>query len=693
MKRTLAVLFAAVAASASALPRMKVADVLAMDANEIAACGKREFEVLVTFVVPWVDDSFVATDVDDPDGHALFFTTFATPEPGMLDRVAPGDVIRVLGKPKPMFLEPGIELESAKMLSHVDLPPPRQRSVLAIKAGYFNNCRVRVRGVGASAAYDTVSGMPAFLLWLSTADGEIRVRVRAKDLAPDAFRDAEVEVDGVVVPVFNPRHEFIGAEIEAYGAESLTIAKAPPDDPFSVPECDTSSLLAWDPRGRRLHARRVMGEVTCVYAEDRAFALQRGKVSARVFAEGVLPAVGDKVEAAGFPVSRDDCGALVGAKWRHTEADVEPAEVHRLSLAEGAEFGIGGVLADNDLQFRLVEMSGRVVDAHLAHGPSGGMVVDVDGQRVDVLFPPSGEEGLPNGLDACPVVRVRGVLDARVSIGNSTNRVFSFEGFRLRTRSVGDIVLVPDWRWGVRRALGLSWIALLVVLAAFGAFAAVVAFRRHQARVGAEAIAADRRRIAAELHDTISQHISGAKLWVYSAKTAAGDELAPGAASALVMAENVLEATRREIRDAIMDLQSDEFVSQSPESILRRICRDASVPGKTRVRTLLRGLPQDLPIRVKRDILAIASEAIGNAIKHGGASNVIVVGEGDGSGAFSLSILNDGAPFSADSAPGPEQGHFGISNMRERAARSGMELAFGEKRGYVAVVLKRPAKS
>ena len=40
-------------------------------------------------------------------------------------------------------------------------------------------------------------------------------------------------------------------------------------------------------------------------------------------------------------------------------------------------------------------------------------------------------------------------------------------------------------------------------------------------------------------------------------------------------------------------------------------------------------------------------------------------------------------------APGPEKGHFGISNMRERAARSGMTLTFGEKRGYVAVTLTR----
>jgi len=117
------------------------------------------------------------------------------------------------------------------------------------------------------------------------------------------------------------------------------------------------------------------------------------------------------------------------------------------------------------------------------------------------------------------------------------------------------------------------------------------------------------------------------------------------------------------------------------------------VPGKTRVRSFLSGLPADLPIRVKRDLLAIASEAIGNAVRHGGAKNVIVVSEGDDAGAFTLRVLNDGEPFSVDAAPGPEEGHFGISNMRERAMRSGMSLTFGENRGYVAVILERPARA
>ncbi len=689
MKSGLTVLCAMLGVSAFALPRVKVADILAMDADEIAACGKCELEVQVSFVPPWVGNAFVATDIGDADGHALYFATFSEPMPGMFDKVKPGDIVKVTGTPDSMLLEPGIDLESVKFVSHADLPPPRTRSVLGIKAGHFNNCRVHVRGVGGPAAYGNATGKPAFLLWLSTSDGEIRVRVRDTALSPSAFRDAEVEVDGVVVPIFNPRHEFIGAEIEALDVSSLAVVKAPPDDPFSVPECDTWSLLAWSPRGRRLHACRVAGEVTCVYAEDGAFSVQRGRASARIFAEGGLPAVGDRVEAAGFPAIRDECGALVGALWRRTDADMEPAEVCSLSLAPGALSDRGGFMADNDLQFRLVDLVGRVTDVHSEDGHGGRLIVDVDGQSVDVLLPPSGAEKLPWGIEDRPLVRVRGVLDARVSQGNATNRLFSFEGFHLRTRTAGDIELIPDWQWGVRRALGFAWIALLSVLAAFAAFASAVAFRRHHARVGAEAIAADRRRIAAELHDTISQHISGAKLWVYSAKTAAGDTLAPGAAEALVMAENVLEATRREIRDAIMDLQSDEFVSQPIGSLLRRICRDASVPGRTRVRCFLRGLPADLPIRVKRDILAIASEATANAVRHGGAANVIVVSEGDGAGSFTLDVLNDGEPFSANAAPGPEKGHFGISNMRERAARSGMALTFGEKRGYVAVTLSR----
>ena len=43
----------------------------------------------------------------------------------------------------------------------------------------------------------------------------------------------------------------------------------------------------------------------------------------------------------------------------------------------------------------------------------GRLIVDVDGQNVDVMLPPSVAAELPWGIEDRPIVRVRGVLDAR----------------------------------------------------------------------------------------------------------------------------------------------------------------------------------------------------------------------------------------------------------------------------------------
>ena len=47
-----------------------------------------------------------------------------------------------------------------------------------------------------------------------------------------------------------------------------------------------------------------------------------------------------------------------------------------------------------------------------------------------------------------------------------------------------------------------------------------------------------------------------------------------------------------------------------------------------------------------------------------------------GKARFVLRILNDGEPFDAEKALGPETGHFGLFGMYERARRSGLGLAF-----------------
>ena len=104
-----------------------------------------------------------------------------------------------------------------------------------------------------------------------------------------------------------------------------------------------------------------------------------------------------------------------------------------------------------------------------------------------------------------------------------------------------------------------------------------------------------------------------------------------------------------------------------------------------------------------RDIVAIAREAITNAVKHGKAKNVAIVCDAEpertvtqaspnpsrGKARFVLRILNDGEPFDAGKALGPESGHFGLSNMRERAKRSGMAIEWCREGKWMCVKVVR----
>lgn len=194
------------------------------------------------------------------------------------------------------------------------------------------------------------------------------------------------------------------------------------------------------------------------------------------------------------------------------------------------------------------------------------------------------------------------------------------------------------------------------------------------------ALSEERRRIAGELHDTVAQHISGAKMMLCSMRrgdAAHGEEYA--------MIGGTLEAAWREVRDAIYGLKNDELMAKGLGEILAAYAEKTNALGGVRVETDVRDAP-DFAVRVKIDLLAIVQEAVGNAARHGGARHVAVSGRRNADGKLVLTISNDGAPFDAARAPGPEAGHFGLSGMRERAARSGFAFAVGADGGGKAEV-------
>ena len=73
-------------------------------------------------------------------------------------------------------------------------------------------------------------------------------------------------------------------------------------------------------------------------------------------------------------------------------------------------------------------------------------------------------------------------------------------------------------------------------------------------------------------------------------------------------------------------------------------------------------------------------------MKHGRCRNIAITSDPQGEG-FVLAVANDGEPFDPDAVLGPEAGHYGLSGMRERAKRTGIDLSFARSGRWTVVRL------
>ena len=99
-------------------------------------------------------------------------------------------------------------------------------------------------------------------------------------------------------------------------------------------------------------------------------------------------------------------------------------------------------------------------------------------------------------------------------------------------------------------------------------------------------------------------------------------------------------------------------------------------------------MPRDrLTDNTAHTILRIIRELTVNAIRHGAAAEIKVAGSVE-NGRLNVSVRDDGTGFDPSSAPGVEQGHFGIEGIRERisAFKGTLRIDSAPGRGTKAVV-------
>ena len=221
-------------------------------------------------------------------------------------------------------------------------------------------------------------------------------------------------------------------------------------------------------------------------------------------------------------------------------------------------------------------------------------------------------------------------------------------------------------------------IAAICVLGAIVLFFAGTSFvlwrRAVRVKRDMEVVAAERRRMAADLHDTIEQHLAGANL--IAAGVQSLDGVTPEVVEAMKTLAGLLANAKAEVRSSVMNLRNAGDASVPLSDTIGSMVTSLKKTG-VRARKCLRGLPDALPEVVAHDLVQIIREATTNAVKHGKAGRVVFTSDPLPDGGFEFKVLNDGAPFEIDSALGPETGHYGLSGMRERALRSRLGIEWG----------------
>ncbi len=240
----------------------------------------------------------------------------------------------------------------------------------------------------------------------------------------------------------------------------------------------------------------------------------------------------------------------------------------------------------------------------------------------------------------------------------------------------GDIVSIPLLHQGAIQGVFNIYYPFasspdIADLGLFTSIAELTAATIHHAREFAtaqdRAALEERRRLARELHDSVSQHLYGIALGAQAARHSIETD-PPSAAESLDYTLSLARDCQSEMRALLLDLHETLESAGLVEALTRHV---AAVGSRYNLAIDLDLCAEPaLPLEAKEALYRIAQEALYNIVKHAGAQHVMLHLSQSCSNVV-LEIEDDGAGFNP-SATFP--GHLGLQSMRERAQRLGGTL-------------------
>ena len=185
------------------------------------------------------------------------------------------------------------------------------------------------------------------------------------------------------------------------------------------------------------------------------------------------------------------------------------------------------------------------------------------------------------------------------------------------------------------------------------------------------AIAAERARLAGEIHDTLAQGLAMIVMQLADAEAKLGPAWAQAEKPLGLVRELAVESLAYARRSVTM------LQPSAPAAGLARAIRDVVDSGRRHFGGTLNfavtGNAVLLPASVESALAGIAREALTNATRHSGAPRVEVELAFQDGGAVRLAVADDGVGFDAEHV---RSDGYGLTSMQDRAARAGVALTF-----------------
>ena len=667
------------------------ADVISLPAERAA----RSLKVLVTGVVTAADPALKGRFfVQDATGGVFVDNANGS-------RPEPGDVLEVSGISHVGAYAPIITAPSLRKIGTRPLPTAKLVPVERLMSGAEDSQRIEISGVVRTARVE------GSRLDVELVTGGYRFRAFApisSDLDPQALVAAHVRVRGTAAEAHNRSlRQLIAAEVYVPALADFVVEQAETINPFNEPVIPLNGLAQYrrdNSLSRQVHVR---GTVTLqrlgesLFLQDATGGLQVQSREPSSFSPGQV------IEAVGFPSFDNFLPVLQDAAFRTTP---EPRVALRPNPASVAEFQNGLHHAE------LVSLEGKVMDR--AVRPMRRPGTDVLGTRTtlvlqssNVIFTAEADEPRGEGaLSTIPIgssVLVNGVCLTEIDSDGK------MKSFRLLLGSPPDVRIVrkPSWLTPQRLLVGLAILgSVLILIVSWTVMlsrknsalnyliherekaqvelqqahdqlehrvkerTAQLKFQitaRKESELQFKGVLAERTRLAQELHDTVEQTLTGIALQLDTAAKLYERD-ANGALHHLELARTLMAKSQVEVRRSVWDLRSRALAQFDLAGALAASARQITSGTGVQAELETKGPARLLPEVVEENLLRIGQEALTNVIKHARA-NLAGIELEFGAEQVTLQIKDNGIGFAPEHAVGPNEGHFGLLGMSERAKR------------------------